>query len=313
MNLVLDLVLVTISIVMLWKGADWLVEAAAEIAHSLKISDLVIGLTVVAFGTSAPEFAVTIRAAITGQTDISIGNVVGSNIFNLGFILGGTAMIKAISITPKLLYRDGTFLLLATILIYILFFGFNGWDIADAISVTEGAILFIALIGYIIFLFIKKETIEETHPKSADLQSYLWFGLGLISIVLGGHLMVEHASSLARAFGVSDWVIAVTIVAAGTSAPELATSLTAAFKEKHGMAIGNLIGSDLFNLLGVLGLAGIINPTNIQSDIHSSIVVLIIMVSMVLIMMRTNWQISRLQGTVLVTLNLVRWYLDFAG
>ena len=268
MNLVLDLVLVTISIVMLWKGADWLVEAAAEIAHSLKISDLVIGLTVVAFGTSAPEFAVTIRAAITGQTDISIGNVVGSNIFNLGFILGGTAMIRAINITPKLLYRDGTFLLLATILIYILFFGFNGWDIADAISVTEGAILFIALIGYIIFLFIKKETIEETHPESANLQSYLWFGIGLISIVLGGHLMVEHASSLARAFGVSDWVIAVTIVAAGTSAPELATSLTAAFKEKHGMAIGNLIGSDLFNLLGVLGLAGIINPTSTVSYTH---------------------------------------------
>ena len=313
MNLVLDLVLVTISIVMLWKGADWLVEAAAEIAHSLKISDLVIGLTVVAFGTSAPEFAVTIRAAITGQTDISIGNVVGSNIFNLGFILGGTAMIRAINITPKLLYRDGTFLLLATILIYILFFGFNGWDIADAISVTEGTILFIALIGYIIFLFIKKEPMEETHPGSADLKSYLWFFAGLISIVLGGHLMVEHASSLASAFGVSDWVIAVTIVAAGTSAPELATSLTAAFKDKHGMAIGNLIGSDLFNLLGVLGLAGIINPTNIQSDIHSSIVVLIIMVAMVLVMMRTNWQISRLQGTILVSLNLIRWYLDFSG
>ena len=125
--------------------------------------------------------------------------------------------------------------------------------------------------------------------------------------------MVEHASSLARAFGVSDWVIAVTIVAAGTSAPELATSLTAALKEKHGMAIGNLIGSDLFNLLGVLGLAGIINPTYIQSDIHSSIIVLIIMVSMVLIMMRTGWRISRLEGTLLVSLNLVRWYLDFSG
>ena len=313
MNLALDLFLVIISILMLWKGADWLVEAAAEIAHSLKISDLVIGLTVVAFGTSAPEFAVTIKAAITGQTDISIGNVVGSNIFNLGFILGGTAMIRPINITPKLLYRDGVFLFLATILIYFLFFGFNGWDIADAISVPEGSILFLALIGYIIFLFIKKEPIEETHPESANLKSYLWFGVGLISIVVGGHLMVEHASSLARAFGVSDWVIAVTIVAAGTSAPELATSLTAAFKGKHGMAIGNLIGSDLFNLLGVLGLAGIINPTNIQSDIHSSIIVLIIMVSMVLVMMRTNWQITRLQGTVLVTLNLVRWYLDFAG
>ena len=101
MDLLLDIILVIASILMLWKGADWLVESAAEIAHSLKISDLVIGLTVVAFGTSAPEFAVTIRAAITGQTDISIGNVVGSNIFNLGFILGGTAMIRAINITPK--------------------------------------------------------------------------------------------------------------------------------------------------------------------------------------------------------------------
>ena len=313
MSLLIDIVLVVFSILMLWKGADWLVEAAAEIAHSFKISDLVIGLTVVAFGTSAPEFAVTIKAAVSGQTDISIGNVVGSNIFNLGFILGGTAMIRAISITPKLLYRDGIFLLFVTILIYVLFFGFNGWDIADAITITEGSILFLALIGYIIFLFVKKEPIEETHPESANLKSYLWFFAGLFSIVLGGHLMVEHASALASAFGVSDWVIAVTIVAAGTSAPELATSLTAAFKEKHGMAIGNLIGSDLFNLLGVLGLAGIINPTIIQPDIHSSIIVLIIMVAMVLIMMRTNWQISRLQGTILVSLNLVRWYLDFSG
>ena len=313
MILILDIVLVFFSILMLWKGADWLVEAAAEIAHSLKISDLVIGLTVVAFGTSAPEFAVTIKAALTGQTDISIGNVVGSNIFNLGFILGGTAMIRAITITPKLLYRDGLFLLFVTILIYALFFVFNASDGGNTFTAIEGSGLFIALIGYIIFLFVKKEPMEETHPESADLKSYLWFFAGLISIVLGGHLMVEHASSLASAFGVSDWVIAVTIVAAGTSAPELATSLTAAFKNKHGMAIGNLIGSDLFNLLGVLGLAGIINPTNIQSDIHSSIIVLIIMVAMVLVMMRTNWQISRLQGTILVSLNLVRWYLDFSG
>jgi cation:H+ antiporter len=313
MSLLLDSVLVIISIGMLWKGADCLVEAAAEIAHSFKISDLVIGLTVVAFGTSAPEFAVTIRAAITGQTDISIGNVVGSNIFNLGFILGGTAMIRAISITPKLLYRDGLFLLSVTIIIYLFFFGFNGWDINDNITVIEGAILFFALIGYILFLFMNKETIEETHPKSATRQSYLFFFVGLAMIVLGGHLMVEHASSLARAFGISDWVIAVTIVAAGTSAPELATSLTAAFKEKHGMAIGNLIGSDLFNLLGVLGLAGIINPTSIQSDIHSSIIILIVMVSMVLLMMRSGWKISRLEGTLLVSLNLFRWYLDFSG
>ena len=125
--------------------------------------------------------------------------------------------------------------------------------------------------------------------------------------------MVEHASNLAHAFGVSDWVIAVTIVAAGTSAPELATSLTAAFKGKHGMAVGNLIGSDLFNLLGVLGLAGMINPAMIKEDIYGSILILIVMVGLVLAMMRTGWEISRSEGGFLVTVNLIRWYFDFAG
>ena len=272
-----------------------------------------IGLTVVAFGTSAPEFAVTIRAAITHQTEISIGNVVGSNIFNLGFILGGTAFLRPVQITPKLLYRDGIFLMSVTFLIYLILFGLNGWDPTDKIEVAEGGILFLLLIGYILILFFKKEPVEAVHHQSANWKSYIIFFIGLFFIVFGGHLMVEHASNLARVFGVSDWVIAVTIVAAGTSAPELATSLTAAFKGKHGMAVGNLIGSDLFNLLGVLGLAGMINPAMIQKDIYGSILILIVMVGLVLAMMRTGWEISRSEGGFLVTVNLIRWYFDFAG
>ena len=312
-SLILDTLLVLVSIVMLWKGADWLVDSAAQIAHSLNISDLVIGLTVVAFGTSAPEFAVTIRAAITHQTEISIGNVVGSNIFNLGFILGGTAFLRPVQITPKLLYRDGIFLMSVTFLIYLILFGLNGWDPTDKIEVAEGGILFLLLIGYILILFVKKEPVEAVHHQSANWKSYIIFFIGLFFIVFGGHLMVEHASNLARVFGVSDWVIAVTIVAAGTSAPELATSLTAAFKGKHGMAVGNLIGSDLFNLLGVLGLAGMINPAMIKEDIYGSILILIVMVGLVLAMMRTGWEISRSEGGFLVTVNLIRWYFDFAG
>ena len=269
--LILDAFLVLTSIVMLWKGADWLVDSAAEIAHSLKVSDLVIGLTVVAFGTSAPEFAVTISAAITKQTNISIGNVIGSNIFNLGFILGGTALIRPIITTPKLFFRDGFFLLISTVLIFFLFFGIDGWSVDDAFSDMEGLFLFSLLIGYIIFLFVKKEAPEEIHPHSATSRSYLVFFIGIFLIVCGGHLMVTHASSLAREFGISDWVIAVTIVAAGTSAPEFATSLTAAMKGRHNIAVGNLIGSDLFNLLGVLGLAGMINPATIEKDIYMSI------------------------------------------
>ena len=133
-------------------------------------------------------------------------------------------------------------------------------------------------------------------------------------IVGGGHLMVEHASNIARYMGVSDWVIAVTIVAAGTSAPEFATSVTAAIKGRHGIAVGNLIGSDLFNLLGVLGLAGIINPVDALSHgIFSSVFLLVLMVGLTLFMIRTNWTIGRAEGTILVTINLIRWYFDFAG
>jgi cation:H+ antiporter len=143
--------------------------------------------------------------------------------------------------------------------------------------------------------------------------SYGLFLVGLVLIVLGGHLMVKHASSVARYMGISDWVIAVTIVAAGTSAPEFATSVSAAMKGRHGIAIGNLIGSDLFNLLGVLGLAGMINPSIIGQDIFNSVFLLVLMVGLTLLLIRTNWRISRLEGTLLVTINLVRWYFDFAN
>lgn len=312
-TIILDCILVLVSIIMLWKGAEWLVDSAAEIAHTLHVSDLVIGLTVVAFGTSAPEFAVTISAAFSGQSEISIGNVIGSNIFNLGFILGGTAVIRPISTSPKLFNRDGLYLLISTSIIFFMFFGLDGWTPNDAYSKTEGGFLFLMLIGYILYLFLKKEPVEETHPHSATWLSYIYFIVGLISIVAGGHLMVTHASNVARYLGVSDWIIAVTIVAAGTSAPELATSITAALKGRHGIALGNLIGSDLFNLLGVLGLAGIINPTMIEQEIYFSVFNLIMMVGLVLLMIRTNWRISRIEGGILVMINLIRWYFDFAS
>ena len=312
-NILIDITIVIASIIMLWKGADWLVDSAAEIAHTFKVSDLIIGLTVVAFGTSAPEFAVTISAAATGQTDISIGNVIGSNIFNLGFILGGTAIIRPIVTSKKMFERDGLFLLMTTALIFFLFFGLDGWTPNDSFSQYEGLLLFSLLIGYVLFLFIKKDPPEEIHPASATTKSYLYFFIGLVMIVLGGHLMVKHASNVARFMGVSDWVIAVTIVAAGTSAPEFATSVTAAIKGRHGIAVGNLIGSDLFNLLGVLGLAGMINPTDLSSDIFGSVFLLVLMVGLTLFMIRTNWSISRTEGAILVTINLIRWYVDFTG
>jgi cation:H+ antiporter len=317
--LLTNIPLVVVSILLLWKGSDWVVSSASNIAHALGVSDLVIGLTIVALGTSAPEFAVTISAVLAGKADISVSNVVGSNIFNLGFILGGTACVYAIATSPKIVYRDGIFLICVTILLSFFLFGEQFLDpsakAAGALTRWEGIFMLTLFIGYLSMLFIKKEDIsEEVEHGSLSWKDGFLLILGLAFIVSGGHLLVESASSVARYFGVSDWVIGVTIVAAGTSAPELATSIMALVKGKHSMAIGNLIGSDLFNLLGVLGLAAVIkHPLIVSPEAQSSMYMLVGMVILVVIFMRTGWKVSRFQGFILVAINLVRWFYDFMG
>ena len=314
-TLLLNLGLVIVSIGMLWKGSDWVVESSSKLAHAWGVSDLVIGLTVVAIGTSAPEFAVTISAVLTGKADISVSNVVGSNIFNLGFILGGTACVYAIPTTRKLVYRDGFFLIGTTILLSFFLFDFHLPGTEMALSRMEGVVLIALLVSYLIYLFIKKEDLGEriTHGKVSYLDVVLLL-IGIAGVVGGGHLLVESSTAIARAFGVSDWVIGVTIVAAGTSTPELATSMMALIKGKHGMAIGNLIGSDLFNLLGVLGVAGILRESlQVSAEAQGSMLMLVAMVLLVVFFMRTNWQLSRFQGLILVVINMIRWFYDFLG
>ncbi|MBT3225081.1 MAG: sodium:calcium antiporter [Deltaproteobacteria bacterium] len=319
-SLLINIPLALLSIVLLWKGSDWVVTSASKFAHAWGISDLVIGLTIVAIGTSAPEFAVTISAVLTGKADISVSNIVGSNIFNLGFILGGTASFYAIATTPKLVYRDGFFLIGVTILLSFFLFDFQllqfDKPITNGVMTRwEGATLLTLLIVYMTYLFFKREDLgEEISHEKASWKDGLLLIAGLASVVYGGHLLVESASTVARFFGVSDWVIGVTIVAAGTSAPELATSITALLRGKSGMAIGNLIGSDLFNLLGVLGLAAILkHPLNVSLEARSSMIMLVLMVMLVVYFMRSGWKITRLQGFSLVIINLVRWVFDFMG
>jgi cation:H+ antiporter len=318
--LLVNIPLAILSIMLLWKGSDWVVTSASKFAHAWGISDLVIGLTIVAIGTSAPEFAVTISAVLSGKADISVSNIVGSNIFNLGFILGGTASFYAIATTPKLVYRDGFFLIGVTILLSFFLFDFQLLQFDKPITngtMTrwEGAILLILLIVYMTHLFFKREDLgEEISHEKATWKDGLLLLTGLASVVYGGHLLVESASEVARFFGVSDWVIGVTIVAAGTSAPELATSITALLRGKSGMAIGNLIGSDLFNLLGVLGLAAILkHPLDVSAEARGSMIMLVLMVMLVVYFMRSGWKITRLQGFSLVVINLVRWVFDFMG
>jgi cation:H+ antiporter len=292
---------------LLWKGSEWVVDSAVRIARRFNMSDLAIGLTIVAIGTSAPEFAVTINAAIRGLPDISVSNVVGSNIFNLGFILGGCAAIRTIVTTPAIVWRDGFFLLAMSGLLALFLLDLT-------LSPTEGVILFSALVLYILYLFLNKaDSPPPTEDAPATWKDIPLLLCGLAAVVAGGHLLVWSASCLARGLGFSEWVIGVTIVAAGTSAPEFATSLMAAIKGRHAMSIGNLIGSDLYNLLGVLGLAGMLGPLSIDPAGLTSLWLLVGVVMLVVFFMYTGFRVSRVEGFVLIGINLIRWILDFSS
>jgi len=306
MIIIKDIVILLVSIIVIGKGAVWLVDAAARVAKHFGISELVIGLTVVAFGTSAPEFGVTILAAIRGMGDISVGNIVGSNIFNLGFILGGTAIIHSLKTSRTIVFRDGIFLLFGGILLSVFL-----WDLT--LSKIEGIILFTLLVLYLLYLYFNKETIETEEPTHAMYRwdpILLFVGIGLV--IVGSHFLVESAVNIARFMGVSDWVIGATIIAAGTSAPEFATSLTAAMKSRYGMSVGNLIGSDIFNLFGVLGIAGIMRNLSVGHDAHINLIILSFMIAVVLIFMRTGWVVSRKEGIILVMIGLLRWIYSFS-
>ena len=306
MIIIKDIVILLVSIIVIGKGAVWLVDAAARVAKHFGISELVIGLTVVAFGTSAPEFGVTILAAIRGMGDISVGNIVGSNIFNLGFILGGTAIIHSLKTSRTIVFRDGFFLLFGGILLSVFL-----WDLT--LSKIEGIVLFTLLVLYLLYLYFKKETIETEEPTHAMYRwdpILLFVGIGLV--IVGSHFLVESAVNIARFMGVSDWVIGATIIAAGTSAPEFATSLTAAMKSRYGMSVGNLIGSDIFNLFGVLGVAGIMRNLSVGHDAHMNLIILSFMIAVVLIFMRTGWVVSRKEGIILVMIGLLRWIYSFS-
>ncbi|MDY6935506.1 MAG: calcium/sodium antiporter [Spirochaetota bacterium] len=304
--MIIDIILLIVSILALWYGAKYLVESASRIAETFGVSELVVGLTVVAFGTSAPEFAVTIGASIKGYANISVGNIVGSNIFNLGFILGTVAIIKGIETSHRLVYRDGLFMIGVTLLLLLFFHDHQ-------LKRWEGVILASLLFGYLVFLFVQKEVMDEEgilHERATSID-YIILPVSIIIIIAGGHFLVESASEIARYIGVSEWIIGVTIVAAGTSAPEMVTSIVAVLKGKHGISAGNLIGSDLFNILGVLGLAGIINPLEIDPLAIQSLLMLSGMVILVVLFLRTGWLLSRTEGAILVSIGLTRWILDF--
>jgi len=305
----IDIITFCVAAVLLWFGANWIVTSAALIARKFNVSELVIGLTIVALGTSAPEFLVTINAALRGHNDLSLSNVVGSNIFNLGFILGLMAMIKPLVSNRTIVYRDGLLLFLTTA-------GILAVSFVGELGRWFGAGLMALLISYLVYLGMKRESPGEDELEELKGKTLKWLDCvlligGFAAIAIGGHLMVTAATSIATTLGVSSWVIGVTIVAAGTSLPELVTCLAASVKGKNEMLLGNLIGSDFFNFAGVLGLTCLLKPLPVSPEASSGLIVLVGMVGLVLILLRTGWRVSRWEGALLITINLARWARDF--
>ena len=256
MKLILEMLLLAFGFVLLVKGADWFVDGASGIAVKLRIPQLVIGLTIVAMGTSAPEAAVSISAALKGSADITIGNIVGSNILNILIILGLASAIVPIAVAKSTIRVDIPFMLLITGVLLAL-----GWD--ATITLFDGLImlvLFAAYLGYLLYM-AKKGGEEGEEIRDMNLwQAMLYTVIGLVLIVWGADVAVDAATSLARIFGLSERFIGLTVVALGTSLPELFTSVTAARKGNADIAIGNIVGSNIFNILFVVGLSAMIVP-----------------------------------------------------
>ncbi len=247
--------LFTLGLVMLFFGGEYLVRGASNIARHFNLSPMVIGLTIVGFGTSAPELLVSIQAALEGQPAIAIGNVLGSNIANILLILGTTAAIAALMIPLRKVWRDLGFMLLATAALW-------GMLLDGVITRTEGALLVagLAIFMTVAFVYGKEEPDEMALPPAGMPVSILQTLGGLVVLVIGARLLVDSATDIARTFGISEAVIGLTIVAVGTSLPELATSVVAAFRKQTEIAVGNVIGSNIFNIFSILGITALITP-----------------------------------------------------
>lgn len=278
MEIAVDLTFLVIGFAMLIKGADLLVEGSAALAVRLSISEIVIGLTVVSFGTSAPELIVNILASIQGKTDITLGNVVGSNIINILLILGIAGLMRPIVTEKNTVWREIPFSLLAAVALFITandaIFG-NG---PDEISRGDGLLFLMFFTIFIAYSFsisgIEIRDQEEIKTLSVTrITIYMTFGLA--GLLLGGKLVVDNAVGIARVLDVSEKMIGLTIVAIGTSLPELFTTSVAAFKGKSDIAIGNIVGSNIFNIFFILALSSIINPIKFTTDLNIDILILI--------------------------------------
>lgn len=305
-----QVLLLIFGIVVILKSADWLTNGAVGLATKLGISQIVIGLTIVAIGTSMPEFFVSIVSAIKGTPDLAVGNIVGSNIFNVLLIVGVAATVAPIAIQRATVRKDIPIAIVASIMLTFMMFD-------DNISRIDALILFAAFIAFIwITLRNSKNDANEKDASTEKViptwKSVLFIIFGLVGLVLGSNIFVDNASSLAHGWGISDAVIGLTIVAGGTSLPELATSAVAARKGDSGIAIGNVLGSNVFNILMILGLTGIISPMHIQNITYIDMAVMVISMALFWLFSFTKLRVERWEGCVLIAcfLGYITWLVS---
>ncbi len=296
-------------IVVVLKSADWLTNGAVGLATKLGVSQIVIGLTIVAIGTSMPEFFVSVVSATKGTPDLAVGNIVGSNIFNVLLIVGVAAIVAPITIQRITVRRDMPIAIFASIMLMVMM-------LDNTISRLDALILFAAFIAFIwITLRDSKSDSREKESPSETIgtgKSIFFILIGLVGLVVGSNLFVDNASSLAHCWGISDAVIGLTIVAGGTSLPELATSAVAARKGDSGIAIGNVLGSNVFNILMILGLTGVISPMHIQGITYVDMAVMVISMALFWLFSFTKLRIERWEGCVLVAcfLGYITWLVS---
>lgn len=317
MDIWLAFIVLLVGFVFLVKGADFFVDGASSIAKYFKISTLVIGLTVVAFGTSLPEAAVSITSAIQNVDDVSLGNVIGSNLFNLLLILGVSALVFPVSVSKQIVKRDLPYSILGPILLIGMIYFFHESN-NQALIRLEGIIL---LLFFSLYMFITMrgalkqpnlETYEQDESSTIAMsKSKAWVLtlIGLVGIVLGGIMVTNGAKTIALYFGMSEWLVGLTVVSLGTSLPELVTSVVAALKKENDIAVGNVVGSNIFNIFLVLGISAAISPISLTSQVVFDILFLIIgsLALLGLIVFRKG-KLGRMEGA-LLTLMYVGYFV----
>lgn len=316
--MLLDILFLVLGIIFILLGADALTNGASDLARRWGISELIIGLTVVAMGTSMPELVVSVISSIENKPEMAVGNVVGSNLFNTLFILGATALICPVTVSKQVIGKDIPWSILASaILLFMACDAILDGNSNNTISRSDGLVLlliFITFIYYTILVAKKDDKQDHVEAKKADdagelevkhtplWKSILFIVLGLAGLIYGGNLFVDSASSIAFRMGMSESLVGLTIVAMGTSLPELATSVVAAFKNKAGMAVGNAIGSNIFNILMILGVSGTITPLKMGNITPIDLLVLLGSSLLVWLFARTSHILSRLEGGIMIAI-----------